>query len=288
VNGKMVPLRHRLNDGDTVEVQTSVHQYPRNDWLEFVVTSRARSAIRHSIRAREKENSYELGLEILDRELKKVGLSAKKVLANGSLEALAKRDRRTSANVLLSAVGYGRASAGEIVRKLKGGETPGVAGSLRASSPPPASSSGPTGIRVSGQSEVLVRFGKCCSPLPGEDVVGFVTRGRGVTVHAKDCAKMFELDPDRRISVDWDSEKAAPRRVKVSVRSRDRPGLLAKVTETISSASIDIGAARVSTTRDGWAEQTYELWVGDVATLKTVMKEIERIEGVHSVERLRA
>ncbi|MCH2172390.1 bifunctional (p)ppGpp synthetase/guanosine-3',5'-bis(diphosphate) 3'-pyrophosphohydrolase [Myxococcota bacterium] len=288
VNGKMVPLRHKLNDGDTVEVQTSVHQYPRNDWLEFVVSSRARSAIRHSIRAREKENSYDLGVEILDRELKKVGLSAKKVLSDGSLEALAKRDRRTSAETLISAVGYGRAPAAEIVRKLKGGEPSGTRQALRPSPSVPKTSPGPTGIRVSGQSEVLVRFGKCCSPLPGEDVIGFVTRGRGVTVHAKECAKVFELDPDRRIGVDWDCEEATPRRVKVSVRSRDRPGLLAKVTKTISSASINIGAARVSTTRDGRAEQTYELWVRDVATLKSVMKEIERIEGVQSVERLRA
>ena len=140
---------------------------------------------------------------------------------------------------------------------------------------------------MSGQPDVLVRFARCCAPLPGDEVVGFVTRGRGVTVHAKDCPKIFELDPLRRIDVAWDPDAAAPWCIRVRVVSLDRPGLLAKVTKTISAAGINIGAANVTTSPDLKALHTFDLWVSDVATLNAVMREIGRIKGVLSVERLR-
>jgi len=143
------------------------------------------------------------------------------------------------------------------------------------------------GVRVSGQPDVMVRFARCCAPLPGDEVVGYVTRGRGVTVHAKDCQKAFGLDPERRIDVDWDPNSAAPWCIRVRVNSHDRPGLLAKVTKTISAAGVNIGAATVTTTPDQRAVHTFDLWVNDVATLNAVMREIGRIKGVLAVERLR-
>ncbi len=140
---------------------------------------------------------------------------------------------------------------------------------------------------MSGHANVMVRFGRCCAPLPGDDVIGFVTRGRGVTVHVKDCATVFELDPARRIDVQWQPDAGSPRRIRMRVMSADQPGLLAKVTKTISAAGINISAARVTTTQYVMAIQTFDLWVSDVATLKSVMKQIERVKGVSSVERLR-
>jgi len=190
-------------------------------------------------------------------------------------------------------VGYGRLPAAEVVRALRGEEAPDQAteGEPEAEEPRgffrrmrrPASA----GLRVSGQSDVLVRFGQCCSPLAGDEVVGFVTRGRGVTVHVKDCSKVFELDPARRIDVQWEPDAAAPRRIRIRLHSVDAPGLLAKVTKTISAAGVNIGAARVTTSVDGRAIHTFDLWVTDLATLRSVMKQIERVRGVHSVERLR-
>jgi len=295
VNGKMVPLRHRLADGDTVEIATSKHQYPRKDWLDFVVTGRARSRIRHAIRAGEKDRSRELGQEILGKELRKRGLSIRKLLEAGDLEEFAKASHRGSVNDLFSAVGYGRASAVEVVRKLRGVEQGPVP--LAPEQAPKrrrffrrrdGMESTSSGIRVSGQADVLVRFGRCCAPLPGDDVVGFVTRGRGVTVHTRNCTKAFELDPERRIAVEWHAADAPPRRVKMRVRSADVPGLLAKVTKTISKAEINISGARVTTSADQRAIHTFDLWVSDVETLNAVMKEIERIKGVQSVERMRA
>jgi GTP pyrophosphokinase len=288
VNGQIVALRHSLTDGDTVEIMTRREQRPRKDWLEFVVSGRARNRIRHAIRASEKESSRELGREILERELRKAGFALRQLVEGDQLDAIARKRVRGSVDDLYSAVGYGRLPAVEVVRALRGDEEPegeprarrrGFFWRLRR----PASA----GIRVSGLAGVMVRFGQCCGPLPGDDVIGFVTRGRGVTVHVKDCPKAFELDPARRIDVEWDADPAVPRRIRMRVHSTDQHGMLAKVTKTIAAAGINIGAAKVTTSRDGKAIQTFDLWVTDVASLNSVMKQIERIKGVLSVERLR-
>jgi guanosine-3',5'-bis(diphosphate) 3'-pyrophosphohydrolase len=134
----------------------------------------------------------------------------------------------------------------------------------------------------------MVRFGRCCSPLPGDEIVGFVTRGRGVTVHARDCRLAFTIDPERRIDVEWEDDAGVPHRIRIRVTSRDEPGLLANITKTISAAGINIGAARIRTHSDRSATQDFDLWVQDVGTLNGVMKQIGRIKGVHSVERVRA
>jgi GTP pyrophosphokinase len=289
VNGKMVPLRHRLTNGDTVDVITSAFQYPRKDWLEFVVSGRARSRIRHAIRASEKQRSRELGREILERELRRAGFSMNRMLERGEFEAIARKEvRGGSIEDLFSAVGYGRLPAADVVRRLRGEAEPEAPkparrrGLFRRQRAPSSS-----GIRVSGHADVLVRFAQCCVPLPGDEVIGFVTRGRGVTVHVRDCTKAFALDSARRIDVEWEPNSVAPRRVKMRVHSVDQPGLLAKVTKTISAAGINIGAARVTTSPDQKAVQTFDLWVNNVVTLNAVMKEIERIKGILSVERLR-
>jgi GTP pyrophosphokinase len=281
----MVPLRHALANGDTVEVLTSAKQVPRKDWLEFVVTGKARSRIRRSVRAGEKQRGREIGGEILGRELRKAGLSLPRLREGGELETAARRHGKGSGDDLLAAIGYGRLAAQDVVRGIRGGDaepTPRKRRLFRRPRDPQA------GIRVSGQSDVLVRFGKCCAPIPGDEVVGFVTRGRGVTVHLRDCPKAFELDPDRRIEVSWESDSEAPRRIKMRVRSQDRPGLLAIVTKTIAARGVNIGAARITTSRDHLAEQTFDVWVNDVAMLNGVMKEISKIKGVLSVERLRS
>jgi GTP pyrophosphokinase len=289
VNGKLMPLRHHLADGDTVEIITSPAQYPRKDWLEFVASARARSKIRHALRAREKERGRELGREILDRDLRKAGLSLPRLLESGGLDEIARSEAKGQVDELFALVGYGKLASADVVQKLRGETAPAPVPeaprrrSLFRRAPRRSSS----GIRVNGQPDVLVRFPRCCAPLPGDDVIGFVTRGRGVTVHQRDCAKTFEQDPARRIDVQWDTDSTAPWSIRVRVHSLDRPGLLAKVTKTISAAGVNIGAAQVSTTEDAKAVQTFDLWVNDVATLNAMMKEIGRIKGVLSVARLR-
>jgi len=287
VNGKMVPLRHVLQDGDTVEVLTSQAQVPRKDWLDFVVSGKARNRIRHAIRAVERERSRALGRELLERELRRAGRSLARMTESGELATIAgKETRGGGVDDLFAAVGFGRLPAAKLVKKICGveeSEPPRRRSLFRRPKPPSRS-----GIRVSGHGDVLVRFARCCSPIPGDEVVGFVTRGRGVSVHSKACPKVFGLDPERRIDVDWDDEAEVSHRIKLRVASANRPGILATVTKSISAAGVNIDGARVSTGSEDRAVSTFDLWVKDVKTLDAVMKEIGKVKGVLSVERLRS
>jgi GTP pyrophosphokinase len=289
VNGRIVPLRHVLKDGDTLEILTSEAQFPRKDWLDFVVSGKARSKIRHAIRVAEQARSRELGRDILEKELRRAGLSLARLLESGAIDALAQKELSGAPDDLFSAVGYGKLTPAPLVAKLRGEEPAPPPEPKRrrifgrARPAPPAS-----GIRVDGVADVLVRFASCCNPLPGDEVIGFVTRGRGVTVHQKDCQHAFTLDPDRRIPVQWEAKSAQPRLVKVRAVSMDQPGVLAKITKSISSAGVNIGAARVKTSAaDQTAVHEFDLWVADLRALTGVMKEIERVRGVLSVERVR-
>ncbi len=298
VNGRLVPLRQRLRDGDTVEIVTSPAQEPRKDWLEFAVSSKARNHIRHSIRAAGKARAIALGRDILSRALVRADLSLSQVEKDGRLERYLESEfGGRDQDDLFAAVSYGKVAASTLVRRL-GGEaandapepTPGhvVPSRLRRLFKRERRTEG-SGVRVSGTADVMVRFAGCCEPLPGDEIIGFVTRGRGVTVHTRGCVKVFALDPERRIDVDWDTEIDARRAIAIRVVSRDEPGMLAKITNTISAAGINIGSARVSTdeeSRSG-AEQTFELWVKDAQTLNAVMREIRKVKGVRSVERVR-
>jgi GTP pyrophosphokinase len=294
VNGKIRPLRHQLSDGDTVEVLTSPSQSPRKDWLEFVVSGRARSRIRQATRVAENARSRQLGRGILERELRRAGFSLNRLLETKGLEEVARKQARGTVEDLFAAVGYGKIAASAVVRALRPDwradelqttkPKPRKLRDLFRREPRPSS----TGIRVDGHGDVLVRFGQCCSPLPGDEVIGFVTRGRGVTVHRKDCRVTFELDPERRIDVEWDTDANVSHRIRIRVTSRDAPGLLAEITKSISAAGVNIGAARVATHPDRTATQNFDLWITDVRVLNKVMKEIERVKGVLSVERIRA
>jgi GTP pyrophosphokinase len=294
VNGKMRPLRHKLSDGDTVEVLTSANQTPRKDWLDFVVSGRARSRIRHAIRVAENARSRELGRGILERELRRAGFSLPRLLDTNGLDEVARKHARGTVEDLFAALGYGKIAASAVVRALR---PDWKADEVRDAKPKPRklrdlfrreARPSSTGIRVDGQGDVLVRLGRCCSPLPGDEVIGFVTRGRGVTVHRKDCRISFALDPERRIDVDWDTDANVSHRIRIRVTSRDERGLLAEITKSISAAGVNIGAARVATHPDRTATQSFDLWITDVRVLNKVMKEIERVKGVLSVERIRA
>ncbi len=289
VNGKMVPLRHELEDGDTVEILTSPSQVPRKDWLEFVASGKARSKIRHAIRAAQTERSRTLGREMLERELRKAGMSLPRMLESGDLDEIAAKETRgRSVEDLFAAVGYGRLPPVNVVRRLRGEESSPPQRKKRRSVFRRTERKSKSGIRVSGHEDVLVRFARCCAPLPGDEVTGFVTRGRGVTVHTRSCDKVFELDRERRIDVQWDASPDIARCVKIRVVSNNRPGILATITKSISTAGINIESGRIGTGSDQKAVSSFDLWVKDVRTLNAVMKAIKKIQGVLSVERVRA
>ena len=288
INGQLMPLRHTLSNGDTVEIVTSPHQRPRQEWLDFVVTGRARSRIRHFLKLEQVERARDLGRDLLQRELHKRGLGYDKLSKSGELKESAKELGVRDLDGLLQALAYGKLDARAVARKIAGvgDDEPEPKPSLLRRVLSVGRSTGQ--VRVSGMENVLVRFAKCCAPVPGDSVEGFITRGRGVTVHASDCPKIFHLDPERRV---LPGDRHAPGevvRVKVRVVSEDRQGLLAAVTNKISAEGVNIDSAQIYTSDDKRAIQVFELQVKNRKHLEGVLRQIAKIRGVVTVERVRS
>jgi len=291
VNGRMVPLRYRLRSGDTVEIITTATQTPSKDWLGFVKTSRAKQKIRNWIRYQQRTRSVAVGREILDRDLGRYRLDLAKLRKDGRLaqviEALSQHDEET----LLASIGYGRVTAPQVLGKLLPAEVlkqgPVEDGALRRLFRTITRQKDQFGVRVSGIEDMLVRFGKCCAPLPGERILGFTTRGRGVTVHAIDCPRVLESDPERRIEAQWEEDAIGPRQVMLEVMCVDEPGLLANMSKAISNAGVNITRADVQSVPDKKAVNRFEVVVNHVDQLNRVMRAIGKVRGVMKVARAR-
>ncbi|MEE8557026.1 MAG: TGS domain-containing protein, partial [Myxococcota bacterium] len=284
VNGKLLPLRHRLSNGDTVEIVTSPHQHPRQEWLDTVLTTRARNRIRHYLRVQQVEQAHSLGTEILKREMHRRGLNFDKLRKNGELGSLAKDLGHKGLEAMLAAVAYGKLQPRQVIQKMTSEEKESEPSLLQRVVSPLRR---PRAVRVDGLDSVLVRFARCCNPLPGEQVVGYITRGRGVSIHARDCPKSFHLDRDRKVSVTWERSSDEARLVRVRVVSEDRPGILAEISKRISAEGINIQGARISTSAKNRALQSFDLGVRDSKHLRAMVKQISKIKGVLSVERVR-
>jgi GTP pyrophosphokinase len=296
VNGLIVPLRYKLRNGDTVEIITSPNQKPNKDWLKFVATARARSKIRHFIRREQRDRGRSLGHEFLEREFRKYGHSLAKAQKRGDLQRAAAELRCGSEEDLIMYVGFGRITAAQVVRTV----VPDVAARQAATAPAlePAKKGtlgqildrvrrrSSTGIRVQDVDDVLIRFAHCCNPVPGESIIGFITRGRGVTVHKLDCAKALDLDPERRIEVSWDSEAKVEHPVAIEVTCTDKPGLLAEMSRAFSEQGVNISMANCRSTGNSRAVNTFHFSVFHLDHLRQVMRAIQKIKGVHSVERI--
>ena len=291
VNGKIVPLRYQLQSGDTVEIVTTGNQQPSKDWLKLVKTPRAKARIRAWVKAQQSSRSVAVGREILERDLGRHQLNLAKLRSDGTLRRVAEELGQKDEDTLLAGVGYGKVTAQQVLGKILSPEElerrrekgeGRLQRLLRM-----VSRQTKSGVQVSGVEDMLVRFGKCCSPLPGERITGFITRGRGVTVHALDCPKVLESDPQRRIDVQWEDGKGTPRPVRVEVTCIDQPGLLAAMSKAISSAGINITRAQVHTLGDRKAQNTFELMVGSLDELNRVMRSLGRVRGVMKVARVR-
>ena len=290
VNNKLVSLKTQLQNGDVVEVLTSPHQTPSKDWLQLVKSSKARNRIRHWVKTQEREKSIELAHDILDKELHKYHKSLKKMLAEPVMLEVAKDFGYKNVEELLAGVGYGKLSPKQVVTKLLPVDVvapqrrlPSIGRVIDKIRKKPSHSA----IRIQGIDDVLVRFAKCCNPLPGDAIVGFITRGHGITVHAADCAHLLETDPQRRVDVEWDMDATVSRNVKINVYCRDQKGVLADITACISRCEADIVSARVHTTSNSKGINEFEIVVKNVEHLKNVMQSLKAVSGVSRVERLR-
>ena len=293
VNGKLVPLRYKLKNGDTIEILTSPHSHPSKDWLTFVKTSRAQARIRQFIRQAEHRRSIEIGRDVAEREFRRFGLTLNKVHKGGELDKAAHALGYRQADDVLAAIGYGKVAPAQVLQQILPPEK------LAEGQPPeqPAVTNRITdlfrkmarrpteGVRINGIEDVLVRYGKCCNPVPGDVIVGFITRGRGVTVHTAACDKILGIDPERRVDVTWDAKADIKRQVSIRVITADRPGILAKLSQTFSEAGLNISQASCRTTPGERAVNEFEISIADLKQLNAVMRNLEKIDGVQSVER---
>lgn len=289
INGAIVPLKYQLQNGDTVEIITSKNHVPSKDWLNFTVTSQARNRIRQWYKIEERTRSITLGRELLEKSFRRGDLNFKQLLKEGEMDRVAKLFSLTGSEDLVAAVGFGKLTANQVLGKFKAPEE--KAHSLMDRMVRAVRKKSRDGIKVRGVDDVLVRFAGCCSPLPGEDIVGFITQGRGVSVHIRSCKNMIGVDPQRSIDVEWDSEQieavAITYPVHIQVVSEDQKGVLADLSGTISGTDANITAAKVEITPDKKAVSDFTIHVTDKAHLLQIIQYLKKIKSVHKVTRLR-
>jgi GTP pyrophosphokinase len=289
VNGKMVPLRTRLRNGDIVEAVTAPGHKPSRDWLNFVVTSRARNKIRHYIQSEEKVRSIELGRKLFEKEARRFGLNLKSLTEGETFATLVSEYGMTKPDELFAAVGYGKLPArtvlGRLVPQEQLKEAPpetGIASVVRR-----VLGTGEEKIKVRGIDDLMVFRARCCNPIRGEQIVGYITRGKGVSVHSAACPNVVNLlyDPERRIDVEWDKgADPAPYVVRLSIQVEDRKGILADVSSKIAGINTNIQKVEARTSDQmGRIDMTVE--ISDVKHLQKVIKSLRGVEGVIDVER---
>ena len=288
VNGKLVPLRQTLRQGDIVEVTTSPTQKPSRDWLRVVRSTRARSKIKQWLQKEERSRSVILGRELLEREAKKHRLALTTILESEEIRKVATEHGFSTVDDLLAGLGFGKTSAQTVIARFAPPDTMADAQTAKTAKPPKGRSD--SGVTVKGIDDVLARFAKCCGPVPGDPIVGFITRGRGITVHTRDCPNLAtgSVDSERTVAVDWDvAEKSAlPVRIAVHI-GKDRPGLLADISTAISSRHVNIVKAEVTVTEDRKGFNHFTVEVADLDQLQGVMGAIRSVKDVIGVERVR-
>jgi GTP pyrophosphokinase len=292
VNGMIVPLRYQLRNGDTIEIITNPNQKPNKDWLKLVKTARARTKIRYLLRKEQRDRAIILGKDLLDKALRKHGSPTR---YEKQLQAAARDLHVSDVDELIIQIGYGKITVQQVLDKV----LPDVKHDDKTKADKPDSiiktllkkvtrRTNTSGIKVAGEDDILVRFAKCCSPLPGDPIVGFITRGRGVTVHRRDCDKGLDLDPERRIDVEWDGTSKTQHEVAIQILCADKPGLLAHISQSFTDQGVNISQAHCRATDDGRAINTFHASVRDLDQLKSVIRSLTRIKGVYSVDRVSA
>jgi len=296
VNGKLVPLESALVNGDVVDIVTNKHENagPSRDWLNFVQSPRARSKIKAWFSKERKEEAIDAGRESLARQMRKVGLPLTKIFAGQAILELAHDLHYADIETLYAAIGNGHISAQAVVEKLlvqMGGDDLLVEDDLDRSytvGHPHQTSRNTSGVEVEGAGEVMVKLARCCTPVPGDEIIGFITKGSGVSVHRKDCINLADLvihQPDRIVTVSWNRNAKTLFLVNIQVEALDRARLLSDVTKTLSDQHVNILNASVSTAKDQTAFSRFTFEMADATHLDAVLSAVRNIEGVYDVYR---
>ncbi len=289
INRRMVPLRYQLRNGQTVEIITSPKQHPSKDWLEFVKTPRAKTKIRQWIRNQERGESIALGKTLLERSLERDRLKLPNIMKNEQILSIAKEFSFHSVEDLIAQIGFGKISPRQVLGRLKpklgikDERPPGLVGKMVGRF---KRRKGDHGIKVKGVSDMLIRFANCCHPLPGEPVIGFITRGRGVTVHQRNCSHILNADPERLVEVSWQASKEDIYLAKIRVTSVERKGVLSDISSILTQKDANIIEAQIKTTVDKKGIALFTIEVEDYNQLQNIMGAIKRIKNVLIVERL--
>ncbi len=297
VNGRLVALESALDNGDTVEIFTSkaADAAPSRDWLGFVKSARARNKIRHWFSKERREAAAEAGKTAIARTMRKQELPLQRLATGDALQAIAAGLRYPDVSALYAAVGEGHVSAQSVVTKLvasvggAAGAAEDLAETTLPTSPPRPRTTGDSGVVVEGSADVWARLSRCCTPVPGDEITGFVTRGHGVSVHRSDCVNLRHLldsEPERLVDVRWSPTEDSLFLVAIQVEALDRTGLLSDVTRSISDARVNILSASVTTTRDRVAVSKFTFEMGDPKHLGHVLRAVRAIDGVYDVYRV--
>jgi guanosine-3',5'-bis(diphosphate) 3'-pyrophosphohydrolase len=297
VNGRLVALESALNNGDTVEIFTSkaADAAPSRDWLTFVKSARARNKIRHWFSKERREAAAETGKAAIARAMRKQGLPLQRLATGDALAAIARELRYADLSSLYAAIGEGHVSAQSVVAKLVksaggiAGAQEDLAETTLLTRAPKARPVGDSGVVVEGSADVWARLSKCCTPVPGDDITGFVTRGNGVSVHRADCVNLrhlVESQPERVVSVKWSPREGSLFLVAIQTEALDRTGLLSDITRAISDQHVNILSASVTTTRDRVAVSRFTFEMGDPKHLGHVLRAVRAIDGVYDVYRI--
>jgi GTP pyrophosphokinase len=285
----MVPLRYQLQNGDIVNIITSPKQHPSKDWLEFVKTPRAKTKIRQWLRNQEREQSIIIGKSVLEKALEQEQIEISSQTKAEHLAPVAKDLSFQTVDDLYAQIGFGKTSARQVIGKLKprlgikDEKHPGFVSKMVDHLKRKKSDQG---IKVKGVSNMLIRFANCCNPLPGERVIGFLTRGRGVTIHNRNCKHVAHSDPDRLVEVSWETGQEDSYAAKLKVTGLDKKGLLADISAVLTQKDANILQADIRTTTDHKAVLIFSVGVRDYEHLQSIMGAMNKVKNVLMVERL--
>ncbi len=286
VNGKLMPLDTKLKNGDIVEIITSPNHKPSRDWLKFVKTPKAKAKIRHWIKTEERASSISLAKEILEKEGRKMGINFQHALKKGELEKIAEEFSYKSVEDLLSAVGYAKLTPKQVLNKLLPPQKRGEPSKGREkdadkhSSGEEIPSTSREGIRIKGVKNLLVRFAKCCQPVAGDPIIGYISRGRGVIIHTTDCPNIKNLEPQRLVEVSWEGEENKLYTATIKIISKNQPGALALIASTLSKEEINIVSGHFDTKVDNTTEIHFTIEVNSSEHLYATLEKLTKLPPV--------
>ncbi len=285
VNGRIVSLKYKLKNGDVIEIMTSPGQHPNRGWLSLVISSRARSRIRSWLRREEQEKSLKLGQEICDRELRALGLSLKKLIKTGHLREILKKLGVNTLDDLLRNVGSGKITTGRIAdfmmpEEVKAARSEDELLLQKKEKEPSRPKSGGVGIVIDGIEDMLVKISRCCMPMPGDQIMGFITAGRGISVHKASCPNLLATDPQRHIAVSWSQGASASHQANIRILATDRKGLLVEVCNSLAIDDANIVNIDAHAAKDGIAKLNVVVEVSDLQHLAVVLQHLRQVDGL--------